>query len=330
MMRWHRGVAAAALLSLLVACGGEQTFRGLVLDPPLEAPELAGTNWTGAPFTLGALRGRVAVLFFGYTYCPDVCPLTLAKMKKLRDGLGDAAADLDVVFVSVDPRRDSVEKLAAYVPKFDDSFYGLRLDLAELEAVKRQLGVAIHYGEPRDGPDTDSFYYVDHTGSYFVVDREGLVRVRFSPTATPEEMVPDLRILLAESYSGPPAEVVATRPGIEVQNAWARILPEVGALYARVVNRGGEADRLVAVDTAAAGAAMLHETVEQDDTVKMIARDDGFEIGAGATLELIPGGAHVMLVDLAVGVADAESLAAIFRFERAGAIEVEVPVRDGS
>jgi protein SCO1/2 len=184
-------------LGILAACAKTVPFRGEVVDPPTPAPSIVGTNWNGDAFDLGQLQGKVVVLFFGYTLCPDVCPFTLAKLKKVKAELGSAAADLAVVFVSVDPHRDSVHKLAHYVPNFDPSFYGVHLEPHDLDLLSDSFGLTVQYGQPKDGPGTDSFYYVDHTGTYFVFDRQGRLRLKHPPSAKAEDLLPDLQALLA-------------------------------------------------------------------------------------------------------------------------------------
>ncbi|MEM7584497.1 MAG: SCO family protein [Acidobacteriota bacterium] len=180
----------------LLGCQPAQQWNGTELEPPAPAPGLAGLNWNGEPFELADHAGKVAIVFFGYTMCPDVCPFTLAKIKGITQQLGTSAEDLAVVFVSVDPHRDSVERLARYVPNFNSEFFGLHLDTDQVDALKSTWDVTVQYGQPKDGPGTDSFYYVDHTGTYFIVDRQGQLRLTFPPNATAEQMVPDLEALL--------------------------------------------------------------------------------------------------------------------------------------
>lgn len=180
-----------------LGCQAVPTFNGQVVEPVVTAPELAGTNWDGAPFKLSELHGKVRIVFFGYTFCPDICPFTLAKMKEIYATLGERADDVAMVFVSVDPHRDTLEKLASYVPSFDRRFFGLRLEFDELDQVVEDFGLTVQYGQPKDGPGTDSFYYVDHTGTFFLIDREGRLRVSFPPNATAEQMLPDIELLLA-------------------------------------------------------------------------------------------------------------------------------------
>ena len=190
-------LAMVPLLFLMAGCGQQVTFNGEVADPVEAAPPLVGTNWDGAPFELTSQQGKVAVVFFGYTFCPDVCPFTLAKLKQVVGELGDRGDEVAVVFVSVDPHRDSIDKLSRYVPNFDSRFYGLRLEFDELDTVQEDWGVTVQYGQPKDGPGTDSYYYVDHTGTFFVIDREGQLRLTYPPNVDAKTMVPDIEALLS-------------------------------------------------------------------------------------------------------------------------------------
>lgn len=201
-MRPGRPARGAQLLALLVAltwlggCGASEEFKGTEVRPPRAAPALAAQNWDGEAFTLAALNDKVVIVFFGYTYCPDVCPFALAKMKQLKARLGNHADDVEMVFVSVDPLRDTLEKLATYVPHFDRSFYGLRLEFDELESIKQPFGLTIQYGQPKEGPNTGSYYYVDHTGTFFLIDRAGNLRVKSPPDATVDDLLHDVTALL--------------------------------------------------------------------------------------------------------------------------------------
>ncbi|MCB1056713.1 MAG: SCO family protein [Acidobacteria bacterium] len=188
----------AAILLLTAGCRGEPRFQGGVVDQPKHAPPLEGINWTSETFRLADLEGKVVVLFFGYTFCPDVCPFTLVKMKQIYADLGERADDLAVVFVSVDPHRDTLQKLASYVPGFDRRFYGVRLEFDELDQVLDDFGLTVQYGQPKDGPGSDSFYYVDHTGTYFLIDKQGRIRVQHPPNAKVEQLLPDIKTLLEE------------------------------------------------------------------------------------------------------------------------------------
>lgn len=190
-----RHLAAVALL-VLVACSPGEQYGGNTPESPT-TPELSGTNWDGTSYSLADSNGRLALVFFGYTYCPDVCPLALAKMKQLYSVLGEEASQVDVVFVSVDPHRDTVEKLSDYVPNFDPRFKGLVLDPGQMEAATDSFDLTVQFSQPKDGPGTDSFYYVDHTGTFFLVGPDGRLALTYPPSATVDVIAPDIRKLLS-------------------------------------------------------------------------------------------------------------------------------------
>lgn len=193
------GLIPLAALLALAACSGGARFRGEPVEPATPA-RLTGVNWDGEAFDLAGLEERVAVVFFGYTYCPDVCPMTLAKMKRLYGELGDGTAeDVAVVFVSVDPERDTGGKLAGYVPGFDRRFYGVRAE--GLVAAKGSFGVTSSARAPTARGGEPGFYFVDHTGSIFLVDEARRLRVVHPAEAPVEDVAADVRALLAEELA---------------------------------------------------------------------------------------------------------------------------------
>lgn len=199
--RLRRPRALSLLLSALAAlsaCAGPPGFNGQVLDPPREAPDFSGLNWNGQPFRLSDHRGEVAILSFGYTYCPDVCPMTFWKMKDLYARLGEKSSEVAFVFVSVDPKRDTPEKLAEYVSAFDPRFYGVHLDDEALETTIEAYGVTVRHVPLQNPVNLDGSYNVDHTATYFVLDRRGRIRLQFPPKATVDELLPDLSALITE------------------------------------------------------------------------------------------------------------------------------------
>ncbi|HSR69549.1 MAG TPA: SCO family protein [Acidobacteriota bacterium] len=178
---------------LTAACAADQGgFNGTVVGPELENPRLSGTNWDGEPFRLEDLKGKVSLVSFGYTFCPDVCPFTLAKLKQLSRDLGEDKDSLAVVFVSVDPQRDTVDKLAQYVPGFDPSFYGIHLEQGSMRKMLETFGVIVQFGPPGD----NGFYYVDHTPDIYLFDSGGKLRLRFPPNAKVDRMLADVRKLV--------------------------------------------------------------------------------------------------------------------------------------
>lgn len=183
---------------LCLGCAESPSYRGEAIADPKPAPSLQGTNWDGEPYELANQQGKVAVVFFGYTFCPDVCPLALAKLKKVARDLGDHARDLEVVFVSVDPHRDTVEKLAAYVPNFNPDFVGLHLDFDAMTRMSEAWDITVQYGQPKDGPGSNSFYYVDHTGSYFLINQKGELVIKHPPNASSDDLLADVHALIKE------------------------------------------------------------------------------------------------------------------------------------
>ncbi|MDK6076441.1 SCO family protein [Massilia varians] len=151
------------------------------------------TDHTGKPRTLQDFRGKLVVVFFGYTQCPDVCPTTMAKMATVMKELGPASKDVQVLFITLDPERDTQELLNAYVPAFHPSFIGLRGDAEATARTAKEFKV--FYSKTPSGDDPKN-YTVDHmTGSY-VFDREGRVRLLVRHEAEPGAIASDLRQLL--------------------------------------------------------------------------------------------------------------------------------------
>ncbi|MEO6270175.1 MAG: SCO family protein, partial [Lautropia sp.] len=142
--------------------------------------------------SLEDFRGKLVLLFFGFTHCPDVCPTTLLKAAKVKEQLGADAGKLQVLFVTVDPERDTAEVLSKYVPAFDPSFIGLRGDPAEIAKAAREFKVFYQKVPNRDG----SSYNVDHTAASYILDTEGRLRLFVRHTQPVEEIAADLRQLL--------------------------------------------------------------------------------------------------------------------------------------
>lgn len=191
------GAVAHSLWLLALACSPQPSFFGEVVKPVEKAPPIVATNWNGSEFHLSDLDGKVAIVSFGYTYCPDVCPMTMTRMKELYARLGEAAQEFAYVLVSVDPARDTQEKLAQYVPAFDPRFYGLHLDGQALTAAIEGYDITVRES-PRENSGGYETYTVDHTGTYFVIDRRGRLRLKFPPNTAVDVMLPDIQRLLEE------------------------------------------------------------------------------------------------------------------------------------
>lgn len=189
----------AVLAALLAACGSDKPpeptatpLPGTVLNPPRPLEDFTLTDHTGAPFSLSDLRGRPALVFFGFTNCPDICPTTLGEFKRVKSLLGRDADEVAFVFVSVDPQRDTPERLAEYVGAFDPAFIGLTGDDAALRPIAQEFGV-YYQAVPLEGSETA--YTVDHTASSFALDREGRLAIVFSYGTPPDAIAQRLRAL---------------------------------------------------------------------------------------------------------------------------------------
>jgi len=195
-----RNHAAALLLSLLFASAFITTpadadvrpeLKAGVFNPPYMAPEFSLDGTKSSDVTLARYRGKVVLLTFGFTNCAAVCPTTLATLAQARSGLGKAAASVQVIYVTVDPERDSVARMREFLAAFDPSFIGATGTPAALAAVRKKYGVtAIKQGSGRD-------YAMAHTSSIFLIDRAGKLRALMPFGHDPADFVHDIKFLLA-------------------------------------------------------------------------------------------------------------------------------------
>jgi protein SCO1/2 len=170
------------------------TFQGVLIDPPAPAADFTLTDHNGQPYRLSDQREKVVLIFFGYTNCPDVCPITLSEYKKIKAILGEQASKISFVFITVDPERDSPERLAAYVPGFDPQFLGLTGERSALEEIWKNYGV---YVERRD-VGSASGYLVDHSARIYLIDIQGNWRLNYPFGMEPEKIAQDIIRLLRE------------------------------------------------------------------------------------------------------------------------------------
>jgi protein SCO1/2 len=157
------------------------------------AKDVSLTDHTGKPRTLADFHGKVVLVFFGYTRCPDVCPSTLAEFKLVLQQLGEDAKRVQVLFVTVDPERDTQQILAQYVPAFDPGFLGLYGDAAATAKTAKDFKV-FYQKVPGAKPDS---YTMDHTAGSYVFDPEGRIRLFVRHGGKVEPLVADLRTLLS-------------------------------------------------------------------------------------------------------------------------------------
>ena len=182
-------------LLLLVACEPAK--------PPFNAIDITGakgygsdfrmTDHSGKPRTMADFHGKAVAVFFGFTHCPDVCPTTLSEMKRVMEKLGPDSARLQVLFVTVDPKRDTPELLAKYVPSFNASFLGLYGDDDATAKIARDFKI-IYRVQPGKTPDS---YTLDHSAGMLVFDPQGTLRLFIDyGRLTPEQIAADIKRLL--------------------------------------------------------------------------------------------------------------------------------------
>ncbi len=182
-------------LFVLASCGNNQDDKRFVATDITGADfskPLALTDHTGTPRTMSDFAGKVVLLFFGFTHCPDVCPTTMLDLKNAMNLLGDTADEVQVLFITVDPERDTQEVLAQFVPSFDSRFIGLRGDLEQTaETVKN---FKIYYAKVPGKSEDD--YSIDHSAGMYAFDKQGKVRLYLSYGQKAEDIASDIKKLL--------------------------------------------------------------------------------------------------------------------------------------
>lgn len=183
------------LLTFLTACQSGQkqvSFIGTdITGAEFDAP-FTLTDHTGKIRTMSDFKNKVVVLFFGYTHCPDVCPTTMSDLKQTMKVLGNDADQVQVIFITVDPERDTQEVLAKYVPYFDKRFIGLT---GSLEQVAKTMGSYKIFSTKVKSASTGS-YTIDHSAGIYVFDKTGKARIYMSYGQKPADIAHDIEQLL--------------------------------------------------------------------------------------------------------------------------------------
>ncbi|MBC8056774.1 MAG: SCO family protein [Rhizobiales bacterium] len=189
------GVALAGCDKLgLASKAPAESFRGADITGADYARSLSLPDANGQPRTLGDFKGKVTVVFFGYTQCPDVCPTTMVELAQVKKALGADGDKLQAVFITVDPERDTPEILRSYMASFDPSFVALRGTLEQTQATAKEFKV---YFQKVPGK-TEGNYTMDHSAGAFVLDTKGNVRLFERYGAGAEGLTADIKALLAQ------------------------------------------------------------------------------------------------------------------------------------
>ena len=176
-------VVTVTLVSVVWWLTQKPSLHGAVINPAWPAAEVQLQDANGQDFQLSSLRGKVVVLYFGYTNCPDECPLTMAHLKLALERMGDQAGDVRVAMITTDPKRDTAAALKTFMGKFDPGFIGLLGTQEQLAKVWKDYGVTVE-----DGGETHSFFA-------YVIDPAGNIRETFLPDSEPADIAADLQLL---------------------------------------------------------------------------------------------------------------------------------------
>jgi protein SCO1 len=193
--RQFAGLMVAVLTQAAAHSGADQTvaLKAGVLSPALPAPELSLQATDGQALNLARFRGKVVLLAFGFSNCGEVCPITLATLAGARQKLGTAAADVQVVYVSVDPERDDAAQMRKFLGSFDPSFVGGVGTRAQVDVAQKNYGISSTKTVYANGS-----YSIGHSSSIYMIDRAGKLRAVMPYGHSAEDFAHDLRILLRQ------------------------------------------------------------------------------------------------------------------------------------
>ncbi len=189
------GLAGLALIVMgWRAYAASYRYQGSQIDPPVPAADFTLTDQNGQAFTLSDQRGKLDLIFFGYTNCPDVCPITLTTYARVRARLGDQADNVRFIFITVDPERDTTVQIKTHLAHFDPQIIGLTGTRLELEPVWKEYGVFQSQHESADL----AHYDVDHSSRIYVVDAQGNWRMTYPAEMDWQAIVSDVQHMLKD------------------------------------------------------------------------------------------------------------------------------------
>lgn len=195
MKRWMIGAACALALAGCQPAPPPADFHATDITGVPFASNFTLTDHNGKVRTLADFRGKVVAVFFGYIHCPDVCPTTLSDFSRALEALGPDAARVQVIFVTVDPQRDTPDLLKQFVPAFNPGFLGMFTDEQGLVRLAKEFKIVYQRSAVKGADD----YMIDHSAGTYVYDPEGRLRLLMPYGSAPEAIAQDLKILLAAS-----------------------------------------------------------------------------------------------------------------------------------
>ena len=301
---------AAIAIGIFVQSGSKapsapiDLVKGILLPNTKPLGDVAFTDHNGQAFGTKELLGKWSVLFFGFTNCPDICPTTMHTMKQVKEKVSEAGQwhNFQIVMVSVDPERDSSERLKDYVPYFDPEFIGLSASVEHTSEFAKNLGILFIKDEPAE----DGNYDVDHGAALILINPQGQYSGLFSGPHKVDEISQDLITLAKSGYqaseglAGDATTAAPTNKKVRLtfSNAWIRPAPPgVSSMSAYFNLRNDTEQEIIIVDaqSQAFNMTMIHETVIEDDVASMNHLEN-LIIPAGGSITLAPLGKHMMLV----------------------------------
>jgi cytochrome oxidase Cu insertion factor (SCO1/SenC/PrrC family)/copper(I)-binding protein len=350
-MSLHRFTILLALpiLAAVTACGERDAsataFRGVAMATPLAKPSFTLTDFNGQPYDfVERTRDKVALVFFGYTHCPDVCPLHMANIAAvLRQMPAGDRARVATIFVTTDPERDTPERLRTWLANFDPSFVGVTGTSEELAAVQELFALPPAY---REYPTADSAsYFVGHAAQVFAFARDGYAYTIYPFGIRQDDWANDLprlvrdatgaeirRDLAAQAKAGA-LDMAAAKAseiamgGIAVTQAVVAepVTQDEAAAYLTIRNDTPQEDTIVAIAADLAVRAEIHETMGEGEMRHMMAMPR-LVLPPNTETRLAPGGRHVMLLQLRKKLQAGDSVTLYLSLARAGAVEVRATV----
>lgn len=174
----------------------EYEWNGMAYEPPRDLGTVTLTNTEGEELSLQDLGGKPVLLYFGYTYCPDFCPATLTDFQRVKMALGDEAEDVAFVMVTVDPARDTPERMKEYLDFYDPQFIGLTGSEGEITVATQEFGITSTAGEATPRANGDDVYWVDHSTKTYLLGPDGNLIVEYAWGTGAEEITEDVRHIL--------------------------------------------------------------------------------------------------------------------------------------
>ncbi|HEY5544798.1 MAG TPA: SCO family protein [Gemmatimonadaceae bacterium] len=344
-----RVLALANLAPVLMACGDRgasaPAFHGVAVTTPIAKPSFTLTDFNGRPYDFAAeTRDKVALLFFGYTHCPDVCPLHMANIAAvLRQMPAEDKARVVTVFVTTDPERDTPTRLREWLANFDATFIGLTGTKEELVKAQQSLGLA---EATREYLNADSVnYFVGHAAQVFAFARDGFAYTIYPFGIRQEDWANDLPRLIRDATGAdirrdlaaqakarqlnmaPEQAAAVTMGGLIVTQAVVAepATQDEAAAYLTLKNDTPQEDTIVAIAADLAVRGEIHETMGEGEMRHMMSTPT-LVIPARTETKLAPGGTHVMLLQLRKKLVAGDTVTLFLSLARAGAVEVRAPV----